>query len=68
MSIDEIAKIFSKSQSSYEYMGGEFRIFLCPKALGSTKKYQGNMTKYEEVFLSPRAWEEARNFSNVPGI
>ena len=27
------------------------------------KKYEGNMTKYEEIFPSPRAQGEARDFS-----
>jgi len=41
MSIDEIVRIFLKSQSLY--IGGELRI----KASGNMKKYKGNMTKYE---------------------
>ena len=40
MSIDEIVRIFLKSQSSY--IGEEFRIFLCPKASENMKKHKGN--------------------------
>ena len=48
MSIDEIAQIFSKSQSPL-YIGGEARNFFKSQEYEENmKKYEGNMKKYEE--------------------
>ena len=44
MSIDEIARFFSKTQSPY--IRGEIGIFLCPRNM---KEYEENMKKHEEI-------------------
>ena len=64
MSIDEEARIFSKS--SRPYIGGELRIFSCTKASGNTKEIWRNFFKSQglrgssEFFQVPEIWRNMK--------